>query len=736
MKNIKNCALMLFSLCLAVLLLVAATACNEGTGNQEVTTDATTTDQQETCLHEAYEWVVDKKATCAEEGREHKECVSCKAWLEELSVPTTLHTEEIIPGKSASCSETGLTEGKRCSVCETVLVEQQEIPMLPHVEEIINAVAATCTEPGMTSGAKCTVCGETVREPQQIGALGHSESSWIIDQAAEIGVDGAKHTKCTVCGETMQSAQIPAIEENHIHEGSEWIVVTPASCTEKGIKAFACDCGHTMETEEIATVPHTEEILPAKAATCMSTGLTEGKKCTVCNRIIVGQSVTAKAGHTEVTVLGTAPTCTASGLTDGKKCSVCTTVTVAQIVIPAVGHRFENKTCRGCGMDEPFGVWIVDGLGNPVSDIIVKVMKGDEQIKMYPYQGEFLAMNVEPDTYRIVLDLSQMSEEYVYDESLCTITPDSPSATIRLFKAPVAGDSLFVGDPILTDYDSHRIGEGSTLVTLTPNDYTFFVFAPTSAAVYTVTYECPTDLAISYHGGSFFVQGHDLTGASEDASKYENGISLNVYASNIGGEYVLAVKSTSATSCVINIKNVGDPGTRIEDAPWTPYLEDSQKVEEQLNMTVSGAYTTIDLTDLSIKAVYNEEDGYYHLNSADGPILFIDLTSDSQFVASIQIICGNQRMGTYVYDVNGDIIEKRSYNELFFQYGMPETSEEVVDSPIRVPLTEKLAEAIQNFGSRNGWWNADAEGNIFVSALMGAPYNREFAWLLYCGYYA
>ena len=68
----------------------------------------------------------------------------------------------------------------------------------------------------------------------------------------------------------------------------------------------------------------------------------------------------------------------------------------------------------------------------------------------------------------------------------------------------------------------------------------------------------------------------------------------------------------------------------------------SGRVQEQLNMTVSGTYTTVDLADLSTKAVYNKMDGYYHLNSADGPILFIDLTSNSRFVASIQGICGNQ----------------------------------------------------------------------------------------------
>lgn len=739
MKNLKKHALILSLVCLALVLLFSITACGNTTNDktQPTTTNAPTTETEEKCPHTASEWVIDKNASCTEEGKKHKECSACKATLESETIPTTNHIEEIVPGKAATCAESGLTDGKRCSVCKKTLVEQSEIVMLAHSEEIVDGISPTCTEAGLTSGKKCSKCGQTLLEQETIEAVGHTESDWIIDKVADVGVDGAKHTECTACNIIIRTEAIPAIEETHIHEAKEWVVTTPATCTQTGVKHLICDCGEALESAAIESIPHTETIIPAKAATCTSTGLTEGKKCLVCEKVLVAQTVIAQVAHSEETVLGTAPTCTASGLSDGKKCSVCTTITVSQTIIPPTGHSFKNGTCQACGIVEPYGIWIVDGLGNPVTDVIVKVMKDDEQIKMYPYKGEFLSMNVELGTYRIILDLSQISEEYTYDESVCILTPENRTTTIRLFKTATENDSLYVGYPIDSDYDSYRITEGSTLVTLTPNDYTFFVFAPSTAAIYTVTYECTTNLTISYHGGSFFVQGNDLTDVSGEVSRYENGISLNIYPSNIGGEYVLAVRSTSATSCVINIKNAGDPGTRIEDAPWTPYLEDSARVEEQLSISAnaSGTYTNVDLGNLSLKAVYNEEDGYYHLNSVDGPILFIDLTSDAQFVASIQTICGYQRMGAYIYDVNGNIVEKRSYNELFHQYGMPTDAETSVESAVRVPLTEKLAEAIKCFGEKNGWWEPNSDSNIFTSVMLGAPYNQEFAWLLYCGYY-
>ena len=86
--------------------------------------------------------------------------------------------------------------------------------------------------------------------------------------------------------------------------------------------------------------------------------------------------------------------------------------------------------------------------------------------------------------------------------------------------------------------------------------------------------------------------------------------------------------------------------------------------------------------------------------------------------------------------MNGVIVEKRSYNELFFQYGMPESLDETLEEPVRVPLTAKLAEAIQSFGGKNGWWDPDSAANIFAPVFLNTPYNAEYAWLLYCGYYA
>ena len=688
------------------------------------------------CTHESTEWIVDKNPSCTEPGARHQICTVCETTVATETIDPAKHVEKLVAAVDATCTTDGLTAGKKCANCETVLVAQEVVTAKGHVEVTVAGTKPTCTKSGLTDGKKCSVCGTVTVKQTVSPMLDHVGGDWIVDKVATLGVEGVKHQQCLTCAKPINTEIIPALTEAHVHEGTTWSVVSPATCSAAGVKHLLCSCGLTMNTETLAMPPHTEEILPAVSATCTSTGLTAGKKCSVCDKILIKQSTTAKLAHTEEAILGVAPSCTQAGLSDGKKCSVCTTITLAQQVIPATGHDFSNAACKNCGISEPYGIWIVDGQGNPITDVFVKVVQNGEQIKMYPYKGQFLAMDLEGGSYQLSLDLSQLSETYVFDESACVITPEKKTTTVRLFKTVEEKTTLFVGYPIERDYTAYFVGDGATKVSLTAGDYSFFVFEPKVAAVYTFTYECTTDLTISYHGSTFFTQGADLTGQSDEVSKYENGISINVYASNIGASYVIGITSNTASECILQIRNAGDPGTRIEDEPWTPYLEDEDRVAQDLAVDKNGTYATIDLTDLTLKAVYNEADGYYHLGTVDGPILFIDLTTSCGYVSSIQIISGNQRIGEYVYDVSGNVVEKRSYNELFHQYGMPDSADATVAEPVRVPLTAKLAEAIQSFGDKNGWWDPNSTANIFTQALLGAPYNQEYAWLLFCGYYA
>lgn len=73
----------------------------------------------------------------------------------------------------ATCTQTGLTEGKHCSVCGETLVAQAEVPMKPHTPKATEIVPATCTEDGTAGGIVCAVCGTTLEGSKRIPARHH-----------------------------------------------------------------------------------------------------------------------------------------------------------------------------------------------------------------------------------------------------------------------------------------------------------------------------------------------------------------------------------------------------------------------------------------------------------------------------------------------------------------------------------------------------------------------------------
>ena len=146
-------------------------------------------------------------ATCLKPGTMTFTCTSCKATKSE-TIPTTGHTEVIDKAVAATCTTAGKTEGKHCSVCNTVIVAQQTIPAKGHTEVIDKAVAATCTTEGKTEGKHCSVCNAVIIAQQTIPAKGHTE---VIDKAVAPtctteGKTEGKH--CSVCNTVIVAQQI------------------------------------------------------------------------------------------------------------------------------------------------------------------------------------------------------------------------------------------------------------------------------------------------------------------------------------------------------------------------------------------------------------------------------------------------------------------------------------------------------------------------------------------------
>ncbi|HPU66661.1 MAG TPA: dockerin type I repeat-containing protein, partial [Clostridiales bacterium] len=97
----------------------------------------------------------------------------------------------------------------------------------------------------------------------------------------------------------------------------------------------------------------------AVAATCVSSGLTEGSYCDICGKVFLKQeTIPAHGLHTIAVDEYVAPTCTKPGLSKGYHCLVCNTVIDAQVEIPARGHKFGDwqvvkaATCVAVGLEK------------------------------------------------------------------------------------------------------------------------------------------------------------------------------------------------------------------------------------------------------------------------------------------------------------------------------------------------------------------------------------------------
>ena len=269
-----------------------------------------------TCEHtyaaDTFTEVIDSNATCDAPGTKTVIC-NCGEDSYTEEVPALGHTEVVDAAKAPTCTEIGLTEGKHCSVCNTVLVAQKETPALGHTA----GAEATCT-----TAQTCTVCGTELK-----AALGHTvvADTAIAPTCTETGLTEGSH--CSVCGEVLIKQDV--VDALGHTAGAEATCTTAQTCTV---------CGAEIQK----ALGHTEVVDAAKAPTCTETGLTEGKHCSVCNTVLVKQDVVDALGHTA----GADATCTTA-----QTCTVCNAELVA-----ALGHKpgaeatcTTAQTCTVCG---------------------------------------------------------------------------------------------------------------------------------------------------------------------------------------------------------------------------------------------------------------------------------------------------------------------------------------------------------------------------------------------------
>lgn len=295
-----------------------------------------------------------KMATCTEDGEWLIYCLYCNTQYTTEIIPATGHEwgdkKQI---REAGCVTTGEVQ-YTCQNCNEVKTET--IPAKGHTPVTDKGVTPTCTQSGLTEGKHCSVCNEVIRKQKKLAPKKHHA---VTDKAVEAtcskeGLTEGKH--CSVCNQVLVE-QKKVRKKRHVLQKKKG---TPATCTEYGwTDRIFCTVCNTVTQRRVRIAPLGHKIVTDKAveATCTESGLTEGKHCSVCKKVITRQKEIPAKGHKIVTDPAVEATCTQSGLTEGKHCFVCKEVITEQKVIPAKGHtivtdKAVKATCEQSGLTE------------------------------------------------------------------------------------------------------------------------------------------------------------------------------------------------------------------------------------------------------------------------------------------------------------------------------------------------------------------------------------------------
>lgn len=181
------------------------------------------------------------------------------------------HTLVDVPANEATCSSTGATAGKKCSVCEKIVSGCEELAKKAHTEVDVAYKDSTCSAVGNQAGKKCSVCGEIISGCEEIEKKAHTPVVAPAQAATCTKIGYEEGTKCDVCGVTLSGRNvISKLGHNYLP-----VAKKEPTCTEKGQEAgVQCSrCGNIMYgLTEIAALGHT-----GGTATC-----TEKAICTTC----------------------------------------------------------------------------------------------------------------------------------------------------------------------------------------------------------------------------------------------------------------------------------------------------------------------------------------------------------------------------------------------------------------------------------------------------------------------
>lgn len=386
----------------------------------------------------------------------------------------------------------------------------------------------------------------------------------------------------------------------------------------------------------------------------------------------------------------------------------------------------------GCSGQKKYTVTVKDALGNPYSDgVIVQFLQDGQQVAIQPCDEEGVATKkLDKGEYTVAIMSTDDEVSFYYEEDLKLTDKERELEVVAAYKVSGEPTVLYADSK---EYDAYHLSTGCTYLELISGERTYFLFTPKEAGNYEFSIADGANVEIGYYGAPHYVQSVNA------AEVVDNKFTISVSASMIGSGdsgttvFVLGVDTLDddVANCVIGIRRLGDAEKTLADEPWTIYEATSEL--EAYTLPEGAQIQEFDLTASTdtYKLVYNEDDGFYHLNSAEGPLVLARLAEDCDYIACFKTMLDRSGVVKYFFDEDGEFEKKVSYSECLLEYI------EYVDEANGVyPLTEDLKHIIQQRGDYVGWWNIESNGYIFkdIDGNNDSSINSEIAWLLMCCY--
>ena len=377
-------------------------------------------------------------------------------------------------------------------------------------------------------------------------------------------------------------------------------------------------------------------------------------------------------------------------------------------------------TACGAAGNATYTVKVTDAQGVPyTSGVIVKFLKDGAQVAMQPVDANGEASKeLEKGNYTVELAFTGDNGGY-YDPAAAVLSADKTSLELKLSnKLSEEYTELFADGK---DHKAYAVMAGSTYVPVAANERNYFLFAPTEAGTYKFSVD-NDQLALGYYGAPHFVQSVSAVDV------VENTFSLSVSQSSLGGAvYVIGIDGIGeATDCMLTVERTGEPEHNVADEPWTTYKTTAVLTPYTLELPEGKELVYMDITaeTANHEFVFNDADGYYHLDTADGPVIHVHLAKGAPYVALQTVIQGDGPAGgapirEYFYDADGNFLKKEDYTDILVNYFKN------MDADMGVyPLTDDLIYIIQN--GCNGWWDPASPDYIFDGC------NPELGWMFAC----